>query len=80
MRKAHQRLLGTYITCCAQFGESGGHGKTSGCTKLSVPPTTAQLTFRCTTWAHQFLRTNHRTDYSKNAPIQINQPFVKMQT
>lgn len=42
-------LLGTYITCGAQFGSSGGHGNTSGCMKLSVPPTTAQLTFLCTT-------------------------------
>lgn len=50
-----QRLLGTYITCCAQFGSSTGHGSSSGCTTLSVPPTTAQLTFLYTTRAHQFL-------------------------
>lgn len=46
----------SYITCCAQFGVSGGHGNTSGCTELSEPPATAQLTFLCTTYAHQFLQ------------------------
>lgn len=45
------------MTCCAQLGSSGGQGRSSGCAKLSVPPTTAQLTFLCTTYAHQFLQT-----------------------